>query len=131
MSNFEYPSLIFLLSSLGLLFLFAFIKFMYGSWWIPIYIQKKMRQQGINVISYSFPYGNSKEINKMRMEAISRPMDLSSHNILPRLQPHIYLWLNIYGNCIYFSFYSSARTCVCVNIYNLFVYHYNYCIMMI
>lgn len=28
---------------------------------------------------------------------MSRPMDYLSHNIFPRLQPHLYSWLNIYG----------------------------------
>ncbi|CAK9142461.1 unnamed protein product [Ilex paraguariensis] len=54
-----------------------------------------LRSQGIKGPSYRFLHGSTKEILNMRKETMSRPMDLS-HNIFPRVQPHIYSWLNMY-----------------------------------
>ncbi|XP_020533619.1 cytochrome P450 CYP749A22 isoform X2 [Jatropha curcas] len=65
-------------------------------WLVPICIQSIMRSQGIKGPSYRFLHGNTKQIAKMRKEAIYNPMELS-HHILPRIQPHIYSWMKLYG----------------------------------
>ncbi|KAK0575361.1 hypothetical protein LWI29_037905 [Acer saccharum] len=55
-----------------------------------------MNSQGIRGPPYRFVHGNTKEIMNMRKESISSPMELS-HHMFPRLQPHIYSWMKLYG----------------------------------
>ncbi|KAE9450392.1 hypothetical protein C3L33_17710, partial [Rhododendron williamsianum] len=55
-----------------------------------------MNSQGIRGPSYRLIHGNIKEILNMKTATMSKPMGLS-HNIFPRLDPHLQSWLNIYG----------------------------------
>ncbi|KAB2092395.1 hypothetical protein ES319_A02G027800v1 [Gossypium barbadense] len=55
-----------------------------------------LNSQGIRGPPYRFIHGNNKEVVKMRQEALSKPMALR-HDIFPRVQPHIYTWINKYG----------------------------------
>ncbi|KAL5854171.1 hypothetical protein ACOSQ4_003973 [Xanthoceras sorbifolium] len=75
------------------------ISFIYRMWWRPIRIQSQMRSQGIKGPSYKFIHGNNKEIMDMRQQVMmsSTPMELSHHDIFPRIQPHIYSWIKLYG----------------------------------
>ncbi|KAK8508035.1 hypothetical protein V6N12_025143 [Hibiscus sabdariffa] len=59
-------------------------------------IQYRLREQGIKGPSYRFIYGNAKEILKLRNEALSKPLGLSD-DIFPRVLPHAYTWMNMYG----------------------------------
>ncbi|OMO72089.1 Cytochrome P450 [Corchorus olitorius] len=68
-------------------------------WFTPLRIQRVMNLQGIKGPSYKFFHGNNKETLKMIMEAQSKPMAALSHDILPRVHPHNYSWLNLYGKC--------------------------------
>ncbi|KAK0573969.1 hypothetical protein LWI29_016372 [Acer saccharum] len=55
-----------------------------------------MSSQGIRGPAYRFVHGNTKEIINMRKGVMSSPMELS-HHIFPRIQPHIYTWMKLYG----------------------------------
>ncbi|KAK4841627.1 hypothetical protein QYF36_007728 [Acer negundo] len=55
-----------------------------------------MSSQGIRGPPYRFVHGNTKEIINMRKGVMSSPMELS-HHIFPRIQPHIYSWMKLYG----------------------------------
>ncbi|KDP41353.1 hypothetical protein JCGZ_15760 [Jatropha curcas] len=55
-----------------------------------------MRSKGIRGPSYVFLHGNTKEITHMRNTIMNGPMELS-HEMLPRIQPHIYSWIKLYG----------------------------------
>lgn len=81
------------------LLLTPLIWFIHKVWWTPIHIQSVMRSQGIKGPSYKFLHGNTKEIIKLRKESTDSLMDLS-HNIFPRIQPHIYSWIKLYGKLI-------------------------------
>lgn len=59
-------------------------------------IQRKMRSQGIRGPPYRFPHGSTKEITSMRSQSLAKPMEIS-HDIFPRIQPHVYSWANLYG----------------------------------
>ncbi|KAL3824163.1 hypothetical protein ACJIZ3_020192 [Penstemon smallii] len=78
-------------------FLNKLIRFIHKVWWIPIQIQSTMSSQGITGPSYKFPHGNTKEIAKMRSQSMEKSMDNISHDIYPRIQPHVYTWTKIYG----------------------------------
>ncbi|KAK6922216.1 Cytochrome P450 [Dillenia turbinata] len=88
--------IVFLLSALFLGFLLAVINFLHKTWLAPLRLQSFMRSQGIRGPAYRFFYGNTKEICSMRKDSMSKPMDLS-HNILPRLLPHVHSWTKLYG----------------------------------
>lgn len=89
--------LVYTVSCLCLFLLVNLIKFFSKAWWIPIRIQSSMRSQGIRGPSYRFLHGNTREISNMRNRIMNGPMELS-HQMLPRLQPHIYSWIKLYGN---------------------------------
>ncbi|KAG5532689.1 hypothetical protein RHGRI_027098 [Rhododendron griersonianum] len=90
-------NIIILLScSLCLCLVLFLIKLLHRTWWTPIRIRRAMSSQGIRGPPYRFIHGNTKEVLNMRTATMSRPMDLS-HNIFPRLQPHLHSWLDIYG----------------------------------
>ncbi|CAN0929423.1 Cytochrome P450 CYP749A22 [Linum grandiflorum] len=87
--------LLFTLPCFLLIFL-NFLKFLNQVWLRPILIQSGMNSQGIKGPPYSFLHGNTREINHMRSEAVSSPMEIS-HQMLPRIMPHVHLWTKIYG----------------------------------
>lgn len=84
-------------SPLVIYFLLVFIKSIHRVWWIPMQIQRAMGHQGISGPAYKFIFGNTEEISKKKENSSRCAMDLS-HNLLPRIMPHIYSWINIYGN---------------------------------
>ncbi|XP_065860621.1 cytochrome P450 CYP749A22-like [Euphorbia lathyris] len=64
-------------------------------WWNPIRIQSMMRSQGIKGPSYRFFHGNTKQILSM---GIKGPIQhVSNHQVLPKVQPHVYAWNKLYG----------------------------------
>ncbi|KAJ4823837.1 hypothetical protein Tsubulata_017990 [Turnera subulata] len=81
---------------LFLYIIYNLFKFLNKVWWTPIRLQSAMRSQGITGPPYRFLHGNTKEITSMRNGAISKPMEIS-HQILPRIQPHVYSWTKLYG----------------------------------
>ncbi|XP_004297210.1 PREDICTED: cytochrome P450 734A1-like [Fragaria vesca subsp. vesca] len=78
------------------LLLLALIKVFHKLWWTPIRIQKLMSLRGIKGPPYRLLYGNGKEIINMQKEAALMPRNLS-HDIFPRLHPHIHSWSKRYG----------------------------------
>ncbi|XVF65198.1 hypothetical protein PTKIN_Ptkin09bG0228000 [Pterospermum kingtungense] len=83
-------------TSLCLYLLIALFKVLYKYWWMPLRIQRILRFQGVKGPPYRFIHGSNKEATKLRNEALSKPMALT-HNIFPRVLPHVYSWVNIYG----------------------------------
>ncbi|KAJ8525946.1 hypothetical protein K7X08_001600 [Anisodus acutangulus] len=73
-------------------------RFLYKSWLYPISLQYLMNSQGIKGPPYQFRDGNNREIGEMLMKCNSAPMDISSHDIFPRLQPHFHSWIKLYGS---------------------------------
>ncbi|PWA97039.1 cytochrome P450 protein [Artemisia annua] len=73
------------------------VKFLHKVFWMPNHIQNVMRSQGIKGPSYKFLHGNTKEILDMRMKPMGRPMDHLSHEIFPRIMPHVHSWVSLYG----------------------------------
>ncbi|KZV38335.1 hypothetical protein F511_24094 [Dorcoceras hygrometricum] len=74
---------------------------LYKFWWIPYRTQSELRSQGIKGPSYKFIYGNTKDIIQMKKQISSTTMELS-HDVFPRLQPHLYSWSKIYGEVFVF-----------------------------
>ncbi|XP_076884214.1 cytochrome P450 CYP749A22-like [Bidens hawaiensis] len=55
-----------------------------------------MKSQGILGLSYKFPHGNTQVIATMRNQSMNHPMDMS-HDIFPRIQPHVHSWIKTFG----------------------------------
>ncbi|KAL5725771.1 hypothetical protein ACHQM5_008877 [Ranunculus cassubicifolius] len=86
-----------LISSIAFLyFLLDLLKFFYRVWWYPIHIQKLFESQGIKGPSYKFLHGSTKAVLNMTRNATKSPMELTN-DILPRVQPHVHLWVKLYG----------------------------------
>ncbi|XP_057485067.1 cytochrome P450 CYP749A22-like isoform X2 [Actinidia eriantha] len=102
------PTIIVVSSSPFLYFLLFLLNRLHKIWWTPISIKHTTRSQGIGGPPYKFLCGNDKEILKMRIESMSRPMDLS-HNVFPRILPRQHSWLNTYGNSFLFWHGSRAQ----------------------
>ena len=101
-------------SFLGIFLVLAFIKIFQKVWWIPTRIQNQMASQGIGGPSYKLVQGNAKKMWEMRKESMSSPMTLS-HNIFPKVQPHLESWANMYGKLELFHFVGtdhSKRICI-------------------
>ncbi|CAN1794950.1 Cytochrome P450 CYP749A22 [Linum perenne] len=88
-----------LLSSIFLLGLAAFLNTTLRK---PILLRRKFNAKGINGPAYRFFFGNAREILKMKAEASAKPMSSLSHNIFPRLQPHLPAWTDKYGKSFVF-----------------------------
>ncbi|PPD99739.1 hypothetical protein GOBAR_DD03211 [Gossypium barbadense] len=76
--------------------LLVLFRFLHRFWWTPVYIQYRLGSQGIKGPSYKFIHGNTKEMLKMKNEALSKPLSLLD-DIFPRVLPHVYTWMNNYG----------------------------------
>ncbi|XP_017633854.1 cytochrome P450 CYP749A22-like [Gossypium arboreum] len=87
-------------------FIVALIKFLYDYLWIPLRIQHILNSQGIKGPPFRFIHGNNKEIAKMKQEALGKPVAWTD-DLFPRLQPHIYSWINRYGKN--FVYWDGAR----------------------
>ncbi|WRX16060.1 Cytochrome P450 - like 10 [Theobroma cacao] len=88
--------LILVAGSFFLYFLRALLKAFYNYWWIPHRIQNILRSQGIKGPPYEFIHGNNKAVVESIREASSKPMALT-HDIFPRVLPHIYSCINTYA----------------------------------
>ncbi|KAL7110412.1 hypothetical protein ACP275_05G024500 [Erythranthe tilingii] len=90
---------IILLSSttLFLYLLYTLIRFLNKIWWNPIRLQTTMSSRGVKGPPYKFPHGNTKEISNMRIQSMSKPIDIFPHEIFPMIQPHVYAWTKAYG----------------------------------
>ncbi|KAD4982921.1 hypothetical protein E3N88_19592 [Mikania micrantha] len=78
---------------------------------MPILIQNAMRSQGIKGPSYRFLHGNNIEISNMRARSMGRPMDCFSHEIFPKIMPHVHSWVNLFGP-IYLNWYGPQAQLV-------------------
>ncbi|XP_055809865.1 cytochrome P450 CYP749A22-like [Solanum dulcamara] len=89
--------LVFFFTTLCFYLLWTLIKFLHSVWWMPLQTQNKMSSQGVKGPPYSFPHGNTKDISLMRSQTMDKPMVDISHDIFPRIQPHVYTWTRMYG----------------------------------
>jgi PHYB activation tagged suppressor 1 len=95
---------IFILTALFLFFFSVLIKFLHKVWWVPIQLQKTMRAQGVKGPSYKFLQGSTTEMTLFRKQALTQPMPHFSHDIFPRILPHLHSWFNTYGKNIMYWF---------------------------
>ncbi|GLJ51762.1 hypothetical protein SUGI_1099980 [Cryptomeria japonica] len=80
-------------------------------WWKPLQMKKFFEAQGISGPPYRLFYGNSTDITRMADEQKSKPMALS-HDILPRVLPHLHQWSKSYGQDFIYWFGPNAMLVV-------------------
>lgn len=91
------PIILYAATSCFCLVFFLFIIRLFNKlWWIPYRTQAVMGSQGVRGPAYRLVYGNTKEILSLRNQIWISPMGLS-HDILPRILPHICSWTKQYG----------------------------------
>ncbi|KAE8673287.1 CYP749A22 protein [Hibiscus syriacus] len=83
--------------SICLSLIIALAKILHKYWWTPLRIQHLMSSQGITGPPYKFIHGNNKENIRLRQEALRNPMPDFSHDIFPRVQPHVHSRISSYG----------------------------------
>ncbi|KAL5151417.1 Cytochrome P450 72A68 [Glycine soja] len=66
-------------------------------WLRPKRLERLLREQGLQGNSYTLFVGDLKEFGKMRNEALSKPMNLFSHDIAPRVLSFIQHTVNKHG----------------------------------
>ncbi|GLJ51781.1 hypothetical protein SUGI_1100210 [Cryptomeria japonica] len=84
------------------------VKIVTRMWWKPLQVKKFFEAQGISGPPYRLFYGNTTDISRMIDEQKSKPMPLS-HDMLPRVFPHLHQWSRIYGYDYVFWFGPNAR----------------------
>ncbi|XP_057870247.2 cytochrome P450 734A1 [Cryptomeria japonica] len=80
-------------------------------WWKPLQVKKSFEAQGIRGPPYKLIYGNTTDLSRMIDEQKSKPMPLS-HDILPRVLPHVHQWTKTYGEDFIYWFGPRARLVV-------------------
>ena len=70
-------------------------------WWRQRRIRRSFESQGIPCLPAPFLYGNLRELVQIGTETRKSPMPQITHNISPRLLPHLHTWQKRYGIYIY------------------------------
>lgn len=77
--------------------LYCVFRIIYKIWWRPISLEKLLRRQGIRGTSFKLLRGDTGEMRRSTMEALSKPMPLQTHHIAPRVLPFFYDMVQRYG----------------------------------
>ncbi|XP_020275366.1 cytochrome P450 709B2-like [Asparagus officinalis] len=80
--------------------------------WRPYVITKRFRKQGVNGPKYKFWSGCLEEIRSLKKAARDTEMDVHSHDIIPRVLPHYFKWMNQYGGRFLYWIGSNPRICI-------------------
>ncbi|CAN1794925.1 Cytochrome P450 CYP749A22 [Linum perenne] len=93
---------LFLIIPASLCFLYALFKLLHNLLWKPLKTQRFLNSQGIYGPPYRFLLGNVKELIWFRNQALSKPMSSLSHDVYPRILPHMSFWAKKYGKIFVF-----------------------------
>ena len=66
-------------------------------WFTPKRLERLLREQGLQGNPYKLFVGDTDEFVKMRKEAYSKPMNLFSHDIVPRVFSFFHHSINTHG----------------------------------
>ena len=66
-------------------------------WWRPHHLRRVFESQGIPCLPAHFFFGNLLQIREMAADACKFHMPEITHNISPRLMPHLQAWQSRYG----------------------------------
>ncbi|KAG2372374.1 Cytochrome P450 [Vigna angularis] len=78
-------------------------------WFTPKRLERLLREQGLQGNPYTLFVGDNNEFVKMRKEAFSKPMNLFSHDIVPRVFSFFHHSINTHGKNCFIWFGSVPR----------------------
>ncbi|CAN1794912.1 Cytochrome P450 CYP749A22 [Linum perenne] len=93
---------LFLIIPASLCFIYTLFKLLHNLLWKPLKTQRFLNSQGIYGPPYRFLLGNVKELMWFRDQALSKPMSSLSHDVSPRILPHMTFWAKKYGKVFMF-----------------------------
>ncbi|XP_038703495.1 cytochrome P450 734A1-like [Tripterygium wilfordii] len=73
------------------------LKLLHTILWIPFKVQNHFLKQGIGGPGYRPIFGNTREASRLFEEALSKPIPLDRHDIVPRACPNYQRWSGMYG----------------------------------
>jgi hypothetical protein len=82
--------------------------FVLPMWWSPRCIRKVFEKQKIPCLPSPSLYGNLAQISQLSRTATAHPMPTISHDIGPRIMPHLYEWSKTYGESVFSIHFSIA-----------------------
>ena len=85
------------ISLIAVLMLSYMMKVVNRFWIRPKKVEKRVRELGFRGNPYRFFYGDAKEMEKMRVEAISKPLEQLSDDIPSRVLPYHHHLVQKYG----------------------------------
>ena len=86
-------------------------------WLTPKRLERLLREQGLEGNPYKFFVGDTKEIEKMKKEGLSKPMDLFSHDIVPRVFSFFHHSINTHGKLMVHSSIVFLQVLLCISQY--------------
>ncbi|CAN0896226.1 Cytochrome P450 CYP749A22 [Linum grandiflorum] len=98
----EMSTLFLIIISASLCFLCVLLKLLHNLLWKPLKTQRFLNSQGIYGPPYRFLLGNVKDLISFRNQALSKPMSSLSHDVCPRILPHLSFWAEKYGKIFMF-----------------------------
>jgi hypothetical protein len=96
-SYFNYMSWSLALWLLSLLFLWSALHILEWAWFMPRWLERQLRVQGLSGTVYRSPTGDLKEITRVNKETWAKPMPLS-HDITSRVSPFFHHNMKDHGN---------------------------------
>ena len=83
------------------LFFSLWNNFVWAMWWRPRRIRKVFEEQKVPCLPSRSLYGNLPQFLQLNRDARALPMPTISHDIGPRIMPHLFEWSKTYGNSIF------------------------------
>ncbi|ESW21356.1 hypothetical protein PHAVU_005G063900 [Phaseolus vulgaris] len=81
-------------------------------WFTPKRLERLLREQGLQGNPYTLLVGDTKDFAKMRKEAFSKPMNLFSHDIVPRVFSFFHHSINTHGKKSFMWFGPAPRVTI-------------------
>ncbi|KAJ6823874.1 putative uncharacterized acetyltransferase [Iris pallida] len=80
--------------------------------WKPYAMARRFKEQGLRGPEPKFWSGSIEEIKRLKKDASGTEMDVSSHDIVPRVLPHYAKWMSLYGKTFFYRFGAETRLCI-------------------
>lgn len=96
-------------NSVGFILITILVNILVKLWWMPLRIQKSLRNQGIDGPPYKLLYGSTQELLEIKKRAKSISMEFMPHDIVHGIFPHIHVWTQLYGRIFVYWLGTKAR----------------------
>jgi PHYB activation tagged suppressor 1 len=85
--------------------------------WRPYAVARAFARQGVRGRPYRFFVGDTGEVRAMRAATSGQTLERSSHDIIPRVMPHLRAWKSLYGKV--FFWWSGSRPVLVAGNYDM------------